>query len=56
MKISNNKPDIFVLGKANKKITLIDVGVTSIDNLYTVKNEKKRIYDLLVNELGLWLI
>lgn len=39
--------------KVNKKIILIEVGVTSINNFYTVKNEKKRKYELLANKLGL---
>lgn len=41
MKISNNKLDIFVMDKVNKKITLIKVGVTCIDNIYTLENKKK---------------
>ena len=53
VKIQCNKPDIFVLDKVSKEITLIEVGITSKDNLQTVETEKMRKYDLLANELGL---
>ncbi|KAM0687985.1 hypothetical protein COBT_000765 [Conglomerata obtusa] len=33
--------------------TLIEVGVTSGDNLTIVENEKLRKYDILANELGM---
>ncbi|TBU10684.1 hypothetical protein CWI38_1610p0010, partial [Hamiltosporidium tvaerminnensis] len=38
---------------ALKKITLIEVGITSQDSLQIVETEKLRKYDLLANELGL---
>lgn len=53
VRIQNNKPDIFVLDKVNKTITLIEVGITSQENLQKVETEKLRKYDLLANELGL---
>ena len=36
----------------NIKITLIEVGITSQDNLQSVECEKLRKYDMLANELG----
>ena len=36
----------------NTKITLIEVGITSQDNLQSVECEKLRKYDMLANELG----
>ena len=53
VRIQNNKPDIFVLDKVKKTITLIEVGITSQENLQKVETEKLRKYDLLANELGL---
>ncbi|TBU11353.1 hypothetical protein CWI38_1253p0030, partial [Hamiltosporidium tvaerminnensis] len=53
VKIRNNRPDIFILDKKKKKITLIEVGITSQDSLQIVETEKLRKYDLLANELGL---
>ncbi|KAF7684706.1 hypothetical protein TCON_0091 [Astathelohania contejeani] len=32
---------------------LVEVGITTQDNLQTVETEKKRKYDILANELGL---
>ena len=40
-----------MLDKVNKKISYIEIGLTSSDNLYTIENEKKRKYYLLANEL-----
>ncbi len=53
VKIQYNKPDIFILDKVKKEITLIEVGITSQDNLQTVESDKLWKYDLLANELGL---
>ena len=36
----------------NTKIALIEVGITSQDNLQSVEYEKLRKYDMLANELG----
>ena len=52
IKIKNNKPDIFVLDKIQKTITIIEVGITSQENLQKVETEKLRKYDVLANELG----
>ena len=38
--------------KKKKRITIIEVGVTSQDQLQTVESEKKRKYDILANEMG----
>ncbi|TBU20095.1 hypothetical protein CWI38_0134p0100, partial [Hamiltosporidium tvaerminnensis] len=48
-----NRPDIFILDMRQKRITLIEVGITSQDSLQIVETEKLRKYDLLANELGL---
>ncbi|KAF7683156.1 hypothetical protein TCON_1633 [Astathelohania contejeani] len=51
--IKNNRPDIFIYDKKENEIILVEVGITSQDNLQIVETEKKRKYDLLANELGL---
>ncbi|KAL6120638.1 hypothetical protein NUSPORA_02596 [Nucleospora cyclopteri] len=48
VKIQCNKPDLFIHDKRKNLITLIEVGITSQDNLQT---KKLRNYDLLANEL-----
>ncbi|TBU05584.1 hypothetical protein CWI39_0661p0010, partial [Hamiltosporidium magnivora] len=53
VKIRNNRPDIFILDKKKNNITLIKVGITSLDSLQIVETEKLRKYDLLAHELGL---
>ena len=53
IKISHNRPDIFIFDKYKNEIILVEVGITSIDNLNKVENEKLRKYDILANELGL---
>ncbi|EQB60293.1 hypothetical protein NAPIS_ORF02140 [Vairimorpha apis BRL 01] len=53
VKIKYNKPDIVVIDKKSKDILIVEIGVTSIDNLQQVETEKLRKYDLLDNELGL---
>ena len=50
---SNNRPDLFVYDKKRKEITLIEVGITNLDLLTKVENEKTRKYDLIANELAL---
>jgi hypothetical protein len=42
-----------VIDKRAKEILIVEIGVTSIDNLQQVESEKLRKYDLLANELGL---
>ncbi|KAL6120364.1 hypothetical protein NUSPORA_02915 [Nucleospora cyclopteri] len=37
--IQCNKPDLFIYDKRRSKITLIEVGITSQDNLQTVETE-----------------
>ncbi|KAF7683898.1 hypothetical protein TCON_0894 [Astathelohania contejeani] len=51
--IKNNRPDIFIYDKKVNQINLVEVGITSQDNLQIVETEKKRKYDLLANELGM---
>ncbi|KAL6120507.1 hypothetical protein NUSPORA_02757 [Nucleospora cyclopteri] len=53
VKIQCNKPDLFIYDKRRSKITLIEVGITTQDNLQTLETEKLRKYDLLSNELSL---
>ncbi|KAL6122464.1 hypothetical protein NUSPORA_00505 [Nucleospora cyclopteri] len=50
VKIQCNKPDLFIHDKRKNLIALIEVGITSQDNLQTVETEKLRKYDLLANE------
>ncbi|KAF7684128.1 hypothetical protein TCON_0688 [Astathelohania contejeani] len=51
--IKNNRPKIFIYDKKENEIILVEVGITSQDNLQIIETEKKRKYDLLANELGL---
>ena len=53
VKIQHNRPDLFVYDKKKKEITLIEVGITNLDLLTQVENEKTRKYDLVANELSL---
>jgi hypothetical protein len=39
-----NKPDIFIYDKIKKEIVIIEIGITSFDNLRAVEKERK--YDL----------
>ena len=51
--IQHNRPDLFVYDKKRKEITLIEVGITNLDLLTQVENDKLRKYDLIANELAL---
>ncbi|KAF7684277.1 hypothetical protein TCON_0523 [Astathelohania contejeani] len=51
--IKNNRPDIFIYDKKENEMILVEVGVTSQDNLQIVETEKKKKYDLFANKLGL---
>jgi hypothetical protein len=42
IKIQHNKPDLFIYDKKRKEITLIEVGITNLDILNRVQNEKTR--------------
>ncbi|KAF9756147.1 hypothetical protein NGRA_3319 [Nosema granulosis] len=53
VKVIHNKPDILIVDKKRKEIIIIEVGITNLDLLSVVENEKLRKYDLLANELGL---
>ncbi|KAF7680943.1 hypothetical protein TCON_2440 [Astathelohania contejeani] len=51
--VKNNRPDIFIYDKKENEIILVEVGITSQDDIQIVETEKKRKYDFLANELGL---
>ena len=51
-KQSANRPDIIVHDKKRKELIIIEVGITSQDQLQKVENEKARKYDVLAKELG----
>ena len=51
-KQSANRPDIVIHDKKKKEIILIEVGITSQDQLQIVENEKARKYDVLAKEMG----
>ena len=53
VKIQHNRPDLFVYDKKRKGITLIEVGITNLDLLTQVENEKTRKYGLIANEIAL---
>jgi hypothetical protein len=50
--VKYNKPDILIYGKIKKEIVIIEIGITSFDNLRAVETEKERKYDLLANHIG----
>ena len=52
IKIEACKPDILVIDKKRKEILVIEIGITSQNQLITVETEKKRKYDILANHLG----
>lgn len=52
IKIEACKPDILVIDKKRKEITIIEIGIISQNQLVTVETEKKRKYDILANHLG----
>ena len=52
VRITHNRPDILVYDKHARVITLVEVGVTCLQNLLTVETEKARKYDLLADELA----
>ncbi|KAF7683985.1 hypothetical protein TCON_0813 [Astathelohania contejeani] len=49
--VKNNRPDIFIFDTKEIEIISVEVGITSKDNLKSLKRVKK--YDFLANELGL---
>ncbi|KAF7683356.1 hypothetical protein TCON_1432 [Astathelohania contejeani] len=51
--IKNNRPDIFIYDKKENEIILVEVGITSQDNLQIDETKKKKKYDLCENESGL---
>jgi hypothetical protein len=52
MKISNNRPDLFILDKKHHEVTLIEVGIIA-NCLQTIRAEKNGKYDLPAKELGI---
>jgi hypothetical protein len=53
IKVQDNRPDLFVPDKRNNEIIIIEVGITSQDQLQKVEAEKYRKYDLLAKEFGI---
>ena len=53
IKIQHDRPDIFVMDKKKNEITLIEIGITNLDILTQVENEKTKKYNLITNELAL---
>ena len=51
-KQSANRPDIVIHDKKRKEIIIIEIGITSQDQLSIVENEKMRKYDVLAKEMG----
>ncbi|KAF7683023.1 hypothetical protein TCON_1766 [Astathelohania contejeani] len=51
--IINNISDIFIYDKKENEIILVEVGITSQDNLQIVETEKKMKYNLLAKKLDL---
>ena len=53
--IKHNRPDIVVHDKKRKEITLIEIeiGITNLDLLTQVENEKTRKYDVNANEMSM---
>jgi hypothetical protein len=51
-KVKHNRPDIFIYDKVKREIVIVEVGITSQDNLPAVENEKERKYDLLAKTVG----
>ena len=51
-KQSANRPDLVIHDKKRKEITIIEIGITSQDQLQIVENEKAKKYDLLAKEMG----
>ncbi|KAF7682732.1 hypothetical protein TCON_2051, partial [Astathelohania contejeani] len=49
--VKHNRPDIFIYDKRENMVILVEIGITSQDNLQQVEVEKK--YDLFANELGI---
>ncbi|KAF9762035.1 hypothetical protein NGRA_2263 [Nosema granulosis] len=52
IKIKHNRPDLIVIDKLKKEILIVEVGITSGDNLQQVETEKLRKYDLIASELS----
>ncbi|KAF9761200.1 hypothetical protein NGRA_2793 [Nosema granulosis] len=57
IKIKHNRPELVVLDKSNKEILIVDVDITSSENLQQVETEKSKKYYILANELSqiLWI-
>jgi hypothetical protein len=50
--VKYNKPDIFIYDKVKNEIVIVEVGITSFDNLRAVETEKQHKYDYLANHCG----
>ncbi|KAL4721464.1 hypothetical protein ACJJTC_008354 [Scirpophaga incertulas] len=51
-KQSANRPNIVIHDKKRRGLIIIEVGITSQDQLTIVENEKNRKYGILANEIG----
>ena len=52
LKLAHDKPDICIIDKKKKQITILDVGITSKENLHVREREKVSKYELLADELS----
>lgn len=50
--VKHNKPDIVVIDKVYNQILIVEIGITSQENIKTVETEKTRKYELLSKEMG----
>ena len=53
VKIQHNRPDIVVHDKKRKEVILVEIGITSQDQLQRVETEKQHKYDMLAKEMGM---
>ena len=51
IKITNNRPEIFIFDEQKHEIILIEAGITSQDNLQQVELEKAKEYGILADDL-----
>ena len=49
IQVKYNRPDIFIYDKKRRQIIIIEVCITSQDNLQSVESEKTMKYDVLAN-------
>jgi len=49
MVIKYNNPDIFIVDKIRKEITIVEIRITGFESLHAFETKKKHKYDLLAN-------